>query len=116
MLIWTNITICIFQCFSNVSGGTSDNVTVYIWLPHGSQVGHASMELPDGTYISWWPSNKSKKSKSGVTAIATTAVLHDSLQEDIAAEGTDPEEFLIPGLDVACIKRWWDENKHGTYM
>ena len=89
---------------------------MYIWLPHGTNVGHASMELPDGTYISWWPENKSKKSKAGANAIATTAVLHDSLAEDMAAEETYPVEFLIAGLNIARIKAWWDKNKHGTYM
>ena len=32
------------------------SVTVYIWEFRGMEaVGHASMSLSDGTYISWWP-------------------------------------------------------------
>ena len=28
---------------------------MYIWRAKGDQVGHASMELGDGTYVSLWP-------------------------------------------------------------
>ena len=105
---------------STLFSSETGDVTVYIWLPHGlgiTRVGHASMELPDGTYISWWPENKSKKSKAGANSIATTAVLHDSLAEDIEEEeGELPLKFVIPGLNVARIKAWWNENKYGTYM
>ena len=32
------------------------SVTVYIWEFRGMEaVGHASMSLSDGFYISWWP-------------------------------------------------------------
>ena len=42
-------------------------VTVHIWRAKGSQVGHASMELEDGTYVSLWPGEgkAGKKKKKG---------------------------------------------------
>ena len=42
-------------------------ITVYVWLPRVGQVGHASMCLENGTYISLWPGEdkmgKKKKRK-----------------------------------------------------
>ena len=93
----------------------SDDVTVYIWPPHGTKVGHASMELPDGTYISWWPANKSSKSKSGFKAVLSTANLSDSLEEDEMTEGANPNEYVIPELNVTAIKAWWKKNSHRKY-
>ena len=84
-------------------------VTVYIWRAEGDQVGHASMKLGDGTYISLWPGEgkagkKKKRKKSKKQDIHTS----ENLQEDIEEEGRDPNHvFHISGLDERKIRTWW---------
>ena len=84
-------------------------VTVYVWRANGSQVGHASMELGDGTYISLWPgegkAGKKKKQKKGKKQDIRTS---ENLEEDIAEEKRSPTHtFYIHGLNENKIKRWW---------
>ena len=84
-------------------------VTVYIWRAQGDQVGHASMKLGDGTYISLWPgedkAGKKKKRKVGKKQDIHTS---ENLQEDIDEEGRDPDHvFHISGLDERKIRTWW---------
>ena len=62
-------------------------VTVYVWLPKAGAVGHASMKLENGTYISLWPSEgvtktNKKKSQHGER--------NESLDEDIYYEERPP--------------------------
>lgn len=97
------------------------SVTVYIWLPHNGNVGHASMELPDGTYISWWPegkdSAKGKKDKGILNWAVSPAVIADDLDDDIASEDDrNPVVHKVPVPKVANIKAWWTKNKYGTYV
>eukprot|EP01084_Bolivina_argentea_P251969 422821_1 len=57
-------------------------------------VGHASLELPDGTYISWWPGGP-----------------HKSLSEDIHYEKCEPRIYslcLPYGYDN-IVKEWWQK-------
>ena len=81
-------------------------VTVYVWLPKAGAVGHASMKLENGTYISLWPSEgvtktNKKKSQHGER--------NESLDEDIYYEERPPDlVFHISDLDEGAIQRWWD--------
>ncbi len=92
------------------------SVNVYIWEPHGNQVGHASLGLPDGTYISWWPAGKGKDDSGVLNWALCTATLSGSLQEDIVAEGNlSPQIFTIHNVNLRALKEWWRKNNYGTY-
>ena len=85
-------------------------VTVYVWLPEAPQVGHASMELEDGTYVSLWPgegkANSKKKTKKDKKQDIHTS---ENLDEDIDEEGRNPNHtFYIDGLNENKIRRWWN--------
>ena len=46
-------------------------IKVYVWKPKDDDsYGHASMELSDGTYISWWPLQGGKPQKLGSKGLA----------------------------------------------
>ena len=82
-------------------------VKVYVWRAEGSQVGHASMELGDGTYVSLWPGKgkAGKKKKKGKRQHTCTS---EDLEEDIAEEKRSPTHtFYIHRLDENNIKGWW---------
>ena len=87
-------------------------IKVYVWLPEGgSRYGHASMELSDGTYISWYPVKERKQRTMGKSPGCQERKLEDDAQE----EGRNPDRiFIIPskvGLDEGNIKRWWASMK-----
>ena len=86
--------------------GADMTVTVYVWGPQSGQVGHASMELGDGTYISLWPGeDKAGKKKKGKKQDIHTS---ENLTEDTEAEGRGPDHyFSIYGLDERNIRSWW---------
>ena len=85
-------------------------IKVYVWTPEGDNVGHASMELSDGTYISWWPEDAVKLPVTKIPGFQNR-----TLEEDVRDEGRNPDyTFIIPakvGLDEARIKRWWASMK-----
>ena len=84
-------------------------VTVYVWGPLSEQVGHASMKLGDGTYVSLWPGKdkagkKTKRKKGKYQDIHTS----ENLDDDIKAEGRSPDHtFSICGLNESTIRAWW---------
>lgn len=92
--------------------------TVYIWYPHGDQVGHASMHIgghtePDSTdwYVSWWP--------------ATGEVWMQPCQNNTFADDLSPNGeggpahviYQLYGGDVTEMKTAWDtiRNKPGAH-
>ena len=87
---------------------------VYIWLPQGITVGHASMQLSNGTYISLWPGEDKMGKTIKQIGIAMGTKQHyenlsDSLDEDIHREKRPPDHvFSIEGLDETAIQSWWD--------
>ena len=92
-------------------------IKVYVWEPKGSDsCGHASMELSDGTYISWWPNwwegNEGKVEQAMKKA---PGYQNRTLDTDINAEQRVPDyTFTIParvGLDEDGIKCWWARMK-----
>ena len=87
-------------------------IKVYVWTPEGGNVGHASMELSDGTYISWWPEYGGKAQQ---TAMKAPGFQNRTLEDDVRDEGKNPDyTFIIPaklGLDEGSIKRWWASMK-----
>ncbi|XP_041367123.1 uncharacterized protein LOC121381828 [Gigantopelta aegis] len=89
---------------------------VYIWLPNSSHVGHASLELSNGRYISWWPDEGKKKSKP----LTIHGSSHESLEDDVEAEERDPDKtFDLDDLDYdeEDIEDWWIEwSNRGSYF
>ena len=63
-------------------------VHVYVWLPELPQVGHASLELGDGTYISLWPGEESV----------------DQIEDKEEEERSPDRRFDIDGLNERKIK------------
>ena len=74
-------------------------VHVYVWLPELPQVGHASLELGDGTYISLWPGEES----------------FDQIEDKEEEERSPDRRFDIDGLDERKIKRWWTDFKKTSW-
>jgi len=65
-------------------------------------VGHAAIQLEDGTYISWWPdTNVDEDFRSpGFSA--------NSYQDDVRSEGSAPGfEQQIEGLEEGVMRSWW---------
>ncbi|XP_071111843.1 uncharacterized protein [Haliotis cracherodii] len=89
----------------------TSNHVIYIWMPVGvSQVGHASLRLSNGVYVSWWPQDK--KSKCGFKMKEYKC--NSSLQGDIKEEGMDPDyTFKIPStkLDLTDMTTFWNKQK-----
>ena len=88
-------------------------VTVYIWDSHGTEaVGHASLALSDGTYISWWPHSDAKKRlPTGHTKISKASP-NPTLEDDIRDEdGQKPTSINVGGLNENAIKKWWMDFK-----
>ena len=84
-------------------------VTIYVWLPRLDSLGHASMKLGNGTYISLWPAEDKtgKKKKKGKKE--NHQERSESLEEDIDLEERDPDaRYRINGLDENAIQEWWD--------
>ena len=59
---------------------------VYVWKSEGDN-GHASMELSDGTYISWWPLQGGKAQQGGSGDLAFPK---QTVGTDQSSEGRDP--------------------------
>ena len=78
---------------------------VYVWMPSGGLVGHSSLELYDGTYISWWPDENKNKDLPLVTLKGHAS---SGLEEDIKGEGRDTTHtFTLTGRYVEKkIKQW----------
>ena len=88
--------------------------TIFVWRPHGGLVGHASMGLSDGTYISWWPGPDGENFSSGATSHGMRA------DRSRHGEGKTPDYASPPidGLDEAAMSKWWQQisaRKPGDY-
>lgn len=86
---------------------------VYIWPPFEENVGHSSMKLSDGTYISYWPSEKVSKEKP-----ECPPSLAGSVEEDASNEKErDPNIYVVEISDSGekKIKEWWDKYKTTHY-
>ena len=85
---------------------------VFVWLPKGTQVGHASLLLSNGTYLSLWP-DEEKKAKNAVAMKKGST--SSSLDEDVHNEGRRPDRIFDlsgKGYNEKAIEKWWDEFKY----
>jgi hypothetical protein len=77
----------------------TDTCVVHYWPPVPPlSVGHVSMTLSDGTYISWWPTHKWPIALADKTR---------TLAKDTADEGSAPVDFTIHGVDTKAISDWY---------
>jgi hypothetical protein len=89
-------------------------VIIHCWwerVLEGS-VGHASLSLSDGTYISLWPENYQKVSSGS----SKGPKLEVALKDDIKNEGRDPDKQVeilkcLNLVDESKVKKWWMEYK-----
>lgn len=84
---------------------------MYYWGPRLSpfRAGHLSIQLEDGTYISFWPGEEPSGIAFGKKFQATT---HETYGQDAEAEGGDADDtYQVDGLDEAAIKEWWEKEK-----
>lgn len=95
---------------------------VYVWDYLGINVamGHASIELEDGTYISWWP-GQVRNPKTLATQIGYPHMLYcgpanpnQTFQDDQILEAGAGQAMKAPdhsieigGLDIGAIRTWW---------
>lgn len=94
-------------------------IKVHVWYGSKDQVavGHAAMELSDGTYISWWPSQPLKQSDtnlvkggSALVANCVPAYRNRRFRDDVSDEGRDPDVTIpLPELREADMKKYWLE-------
>lgn len=112
---WNNLAYC-----NNGVTKTIDylgGLKVYVWTYRGKNEawGHASMELDDGTYISWWPEGENRDSIPFVEDIYTVdAIKNRTFAQDVAGEdGRIPDVTIsINGLDENAIAVWWNQFKN----
>jgi RHS repeat-associated protein len=91
---------------------------VLVWNSNGSagtgtNWGHASILLDDGTYVSWWPgapddpANPNIIVEDGGKHFARNA-REANYGEDVKGEGHGPDEDIyINTLDEGAIAKWW---------
>lgn len=92
--------------------------TVFVWNFLGKDVawGHASIELDDGTYISWWPSGRDRKSMPLLPDVyCAPANDPQTYTDDVRLENGHDPDWRIPvgGLDNNKIRTWWSSFKTG---
>ncbi|KAK3104509.1 hypothetical protein FSP39_003686 [Pinctada imbricata] len=84
-------------------------IKVIIWKYTGlSNVGHAALQLSDGTYISWWPiMNEGGLKKTVLNSVE--AYRNRTFDLDNNAEDGDPEIVEIPVSQAQeqAVKNWW---------
>ncbi|XP_041367538.1 uncharacterized protein LOC121382105 [Gigantopelta aegis] len=84
---------------------------VYIWFPKETHIGHASLELSNGRYISWWPHEAKKTEPMTLDGLA-----HESLEDDVKAEERGPDKIFHLDYDEEKIEDWWIEwSNRGNY-
>ncbi|XP_041354132.1 uncharacterized protein LOC121371968 isoform X2 [Gigantopelta aegis] len=94
----------------------TERMRVYVWMPVDNLVGHSSLRLSDGTYISWWPDADKEKQLPLVTLKARSS---PSLAKDIRSEGRRPTHIfnIRNRFQEEQIKQWWETYKHeGSYI
>jgi RHS repeat-associated protein len=88
---------------------------LYYWRGYNGDWGHASIQLNDGTYISWWPvpgGHDLLMSSLTDHYWESDAIADESFTDDVNNEGHYPNEKIhLDGLDEDAIRKWWDAYK-----
>lgn len=96
--------------------------TIYYWAmePLSLAVGHISMELDDGTYISHWPEARIAQEERNAkkNPLMKRGIAQPTLQDDKIVEGkTYTEKVILPRrlVDGGKVKAYWESlQKKGT--
>jgi hypothetical protein len=89
---------------------------MYIWEPHGDKVGHCSLKLDDGSYVSFWPCGD-----YGISQVAKNETIpstSSTYENDKVLEGNrNPNRTIsIKGrLNNPPIHTWWMRNMASGY-
>jgi hypothetical protein len=98
----------------------SGYVTVFVWNFMGINVawGHASLELSDGTYISWWPAGATPETLPFLAQAEYAVSMHDAVENRTYAQDVheefdkDPDwHVIVGGLNESAIAKWWKKFK-----
>ena len=82
--------------------------TVHIWRPQGIGWGHASVEVKDGHYISWWPANRAGPLIKGGFLHTSPAFFIYEYAGDCLSEGRSADyNITIEGLNEHAMIMWW---------
>lgn len=90
--------------------------TLFYWASRGGSLGHLSMKLDDGTYITHWPASRDKlgiKAKKGPTNLQ----LDDDL--DVEQRKYDKNvKISKEKIDAGKVRAWWESmtNKNADLM
>lgn len=76
-------------------------ITVNAWYPHGDNVGHASAQIGNHAYVSWWPSGAHWKQRQ--------PGLDNTFEGDVRSEADrQPDERVhVRRLDEVAAAAWW---------
>lgn len=101
------------------------SVTIFVWKPKSGNIGHASLKVDGGVYVSWWPNpsgagvavgTAQKKGDAapmfGSTAVASSMAFDRRAEADKRIEENRNPDWAsapIKGLDEGQINRWYRE-------
>jgi hypothetical protein len=89
------------------------SIKIFVWLPRDGNVGHSSMLLGEGTYISLWPGHGRKGFKRSAIRSVTLNVKrkphYRDFSADVEAEGFEPTTVECDGLDEPKIRVYWEK-------
>lgn len=86
---------------------------IYVWKPsRGKSFGHISLELPDGTYVSWWPSETMDNVVEAVAGIS--AKWYDDFKSELDENGNPDKTYNLIGLNEEKIKDFFKRLLEGS--
>jgi hypothetical protein len=95
------------------------SVTVFVWKPHAGNIGHVTLKVDGGVYVSWWPnpggqgvSPGTLAKKGQVAPMFGSNALASSMAVDIRSEGNRNPDWAsapIKGLDEGAINKWYQQ-------
>ncbi|XP_052085800.1 uncharacterized protein LOC127723272 [Mytilus californianus] len=90
---------------------------IYVWEAFEGSVGHCSLLLDNGTYVSWWPKGNASgfKKKKKVNA---QGHLPDNYEEDVEEMGryaTHRFHISSEKVNTLAISKWWSNYKIEGY-
>lgn len=83
-------------------------IRVYVWNPHGQNVGHAAAQIGPASdrdgYVSWWPGGQ-----NGESWLKSQAGAAPTFEDDVRSEGDRQPDSVctVARLDEGAAKRWW---------
>ena len=79
------------------------SVFVFVWYPRSPAIGHASLLIAKGPYISWWPDSQQ------TNAAKAASGRQQSFQQDFTEERRNPDFYSAPitNLDTAAMIEFW---------